>query len=215
MPMFHGRPSMAALLIALVLAGCVATGARPPVVAGEGALPPGRLAIITPTATFGQEESRQAVAMTFGAVLRSERPDLPQLSLAEALSTINAKGLAETYDRLYTAHRNTGLFDRALLGEVGAALDARYLVLLKVQGFDQSSRGRFAFLGVNLLHTQSATLRLFAQIWDSGDGRIVWEDSIESVRKVEAIGERRRPTLDAAVTEASVDLIRRLPLPPA
>lgn len=168
------------------------------------------LAILTPTAGFGQEENRQAIAKQFGGLMTELRPDLKTVELPRALSDINAAGLAESYDRMYTSYRSTGLFDRGQLQNIGAAIGARYLVQLKLQGFDQQNKTRFSYLGVSILQSQTSRIRLFLQVWDSRDGRIVWEDSNEATKQVESVRDRQIG-LDASMKAVASDLIRRLP----
>ncbi len=138
------------------------------------------------------------------------RPDLPLLGLPETLSAINAANLFETYAKLHQGYRESGLLERAPLKAVGETVGARYLVQLKVQSFQQNNAQRFAYLGVSLLKTQTTSLRLFLQVWDSQAGAIIWEDSAEVQRQVEAIRERG-VGLEAAATQAARDLIARLP----
>lgn len=204
------------MLLALLLSGCAALTVsdpipptRPAAVSTAG-LRDGRLALLTPTATFGQEENRQSVARAFQVALADARPDLPLLGLPETLSAINAANLFETYAKLHQGYRESGLLERAPLKAVGETVGARYLVQLKVQSFQQNNAQRFAYLGVSLLKTQTTSLRLFLQVWDSQAGAIIWEDSAEVQRQVEAIRERG-VGLEAAVTQAARDLIARLP----
>ncbi|MGE0715016.1 MAG: hypothetical protein AB7P02_06210 [Alphaproteobacteria bacterium] len=168
------------------------------------------LAVLTPTATFGQEENRQSLAMLFSEAMGEARPDLSVMPLSETLSRINAAGLSEPYDKMYTVYRNTGLLDRDTLRRVGEATGARYLVQLKLQSMNQNNRQRFSYFGISLLQTQSANARLFLQIWDAEAGRIVWERTAEASRQTESI--RERPvTMQTIVRAAAADLVREFP----
>lgn len=204
------------MLLAVLLSGCAALTTpdpipptRPMAVSAAG-LRDGRLALLTPTATFGQEENRQSVARAFQSALTEVRPDPPMLGLPETLSAVNAANLFETYAKLHQGYRDSGLLERAPLQTVGETVGARYLVQLKVQSFQQNNSQRFAYFGVSLLKTQTTSLRLFLQVWDSQAGTIVWEDSADIQRQVEAIRERG-VSLEAAATAAARDLIARLP----
>jgi hypothetical protein len=49
------------------------------------------------------------------------------------------------------------------------------LAQLKLANMQQGAKGRWSFLGVDILQTQYANLRGFFQIWVSRDGSIAWE----------------------------------------
>ena len=132
------------------------------------------------------------------------------MPLADTLSAVNAAGLGESYERMHNGYRNTGLLDRETLRAIGGTVGTRYALQLKLQSFQQGSRARFGYLGVNILQTQTASIRIFVQVWDIQAGRVVWEDSRELSRQTEAI--RERPiTMDAAIRAAAPELIGRLP----
>lgn len=209
----HGSGAAAVVAVALGLAGCGSDTDRPaPTSAGAPvpALEAAGVAILTPTAGFGQEENRQSLAQVFGELMAERRPELEGVPLAQALSRINAAGLAETYDRLYVTYRNTGLFDRDLLRAVGGAVGARYLVQLKLQSFEHNAKSRFAWFGISILQTQTARAWLFVQVWDAADGRIVWENSAETVRQSESVRERALG-LQETLKAAAAGLVDRLP----
>jgi len=170
----------------------------------------GGLAVLTPTAAFGQEENRQSVAQIFASSMGSLRPNVPTVPLAETLSRLNAASFAAPYKTMYDTYAQTGLFDREALQAVGKAVGVRYLVQLKLQSFAQSSKPRFGYLGLNVLQTQTASVRLYAQIWDSREGRIVWEQSAEAARQIESI--RERPvTMESVVETAVQELVKQMP----
>jgi hypothetical protein len=171
------------------------------------------LAFITPSTVTGQEEEKQAVAFTFAQVLERERPDIRCIALSETLSAINRAGFAEEYQTMFNDYRNTGIFDRSTLRKVAEVTGTRYLAQLKLQGFDQGSMERFGVFGLRLMMTKYATLRLFFQIWDAGEGTIVWEGIQEMNYSVEAV-EERTVTLQTVIEKAAEELIGRLPAPP-
>lgn len=170
----------------------------------------GGLAVLTPTAAFGQEESRQLVAQAFHKALSEQRPEVPVVPMSKALSAINTAGLADGYGRLHTTYRDTGLLDRDLLRAVGQATGTRYLIQLKLQAFSQGSQQRFALMGLNLLQAQSANLRLFVQIWDATTGEVVWEDSAEENRERPAL-RNRVIQMDDVLADAVKGMVARLP----
>lgn len=173
---------MRILLAALVLVtGCTTAPVFYPTLQEQaislrkGDLEAAGIAFITPSTVTGQEQEKEAVALTFTDVLKSERPALKVLTLAETLGAVNRAGLADGYRQMYEHYRDTGLFPSAVLQKIGKASGARYLAQVKLQAFNQSSKNRLGLLGLRLIETHYADVRLFLQIWDSRDGTIAWE----------------------------------------
>jgi hypothetical protein len=199
----------------LALAGCQMTQTWPSLQQQHISLRPGDLeasgiAFITPSTVTGQEQEKQAVALTFAQVIKSERPGLRVVTLAETLGAINKAGLADDYKRMYDDYRDTGLLTREVLRRVGAATGTRYLAQLKLQGFGQGAKERFGIFGFRIVETQYAHVRLFFQVWDSSDGTIAWEAMQELRVSRETVTEE--PVMQRAVLERTAhDLITNLP----
>jgi hypothetical protein len=176
----------------------------------KGDLEGAGLAFITPSTVTGQEQEKQAVALTFAEVLKGERPALRVITLAETLGAVNKAGLADDYRHMYEHYGDTGLFPDDVLRRVGKAAGARYLAQLKLQGFSQGAKNRFGFLGLRLIETQYADVRLFFQIWDSRDGTIAWEGMQELRIALDTTSEQ--PVMLRMLLERSArDLIAKLP----
>ena len=176
----------------------------------KGDLEASGLAFITPSTVTGQEQEKEAVALTFADVLKVERPKLKVITLAESLGAVNRAGLADAYRRMYADYRDSGLLSADALKGIGSATGARYLAQLKLQGFSQGSKSRFGFFGLRLVETQYADVRLFFQIWDSRDGSIAWEAMQELRISIETTSEE--PVMLRKVLEHSArNLIARLP----
>jgi len=170
----------------------------------------GGLAFLTPSTVTGQEEDKQSLAYVFADALKASRPGIRFDSLPQTIGAVNRAGLAETYRRMYRDYRDTGVFDADMLRQVGEATGMRYLVQLKLANMDQGARGRFSLLGLSLLNTQYANMRVFCQVWDSRDGSIVWE-GIDEVSMAFDTGEERRLTFRKIARRAARDLIASLP----
>ena len=171
------------------------------------------LAFITPSTVTGQEEEMQAVAFTFAEVLKRKRPGIRCVTLPETLSAINAAGLVEDYKAMYEEYRNTGIFKRNTLRNVGRVTGTRYLAQLKLSGFRQDSQGRLSVMGLRIMGTKNARIRLFFQIWNSVDGSIVWEGVEEMNYAVDSITEDP-VTLREVLQVSAEKLISRLPSSP-
>lgn len=206
---------IALAFLAFALAGCASTQIYPTLQEQRISLSPGDLeaggvAFITPSTVTGQEQETQGVALTFAQVLKAERPALRVITLAEALGAVNRAGLAEAYKQMYNDYRDTGLFSGEVLRKVGGATGARYVVQLKLQQFEQGSRDRFGVLGIRIVETKYAHIRLFLQVWDSRDSTIAWEGMQEMRHAHDTFTEE--PIMQRTVLERTArDLIARLP----
>lgn len=207
---------MLVLLGAGALAGCSTAPVFYPTVREQvislrkGDLEAEAIAFITPSTVTGQEQEKEAVALTFTDVLKDLRPNLRVSTLAETLGAVNRAGLADTYKRMYEEYRDTGLFSAEALHRVSKATGARYVGQLKLQAYSQSAKGRFGFLGLRLVETQYADVRLFFSIWDSRDGSIAWEAMHELRMSRESTTEE--PLMLRRVLEHSAQqVIARLP----
>lgn len=168
------------------------------------------LAFLTPSSVTGQEEDKQALALSFFQVIETARPDLKLISLPVALTAINRAGLAPEYRHMLDDYRMTGMLDRDGLNKIGQATGARYLAQLKLAGFRQESKNRWGALGLRIFDTKSTTARLFLQIWDSTDGSIKWEGAVEVTSAYDSAKEET-VTFRAIVEDCAVRLVERLP----
>lgn len=202
-------------VLCLALAGCYGTQIFPTLQEQRISLRPGDLeaggvAFITPSTVTGLEQETQAVALTFAEVLRRERPGLRVITLAETLGAVNRAGLGNAYKLMYNDYRDTGLFSAEVLRKVGGATGARFVVQLKLQGFEQGSRDRFGILGIRIVETKYAHIRLFLQVWDSRDSTIAWESMQELRHSTDTMTEEP-VTLRAVLERTARDLVARLP----
>jgi hypothetical protein len=202
-------------LLCLALAGCYGTQIYPTLQEQRISLSPGDLeaggvAFITPSTVTGQEQETQGLALIFADVLKQARPGLRVVTLAETLGAVNRAGLADAYKHMYNDYRDTGLFSAQVLRKVGGATGARYMAQLKLQGFEQGSRDRFGILGIRIVETKYAHIRLFLQVWDSRESTIAWEGMQEMRQSSDTMTEE--PVMLRAVLERTArDLIARLP----
>lgn len=207
-----------ACIAALVMGGC-ATQHSPqtaqsvqvsPLTLTRQNLESGGVAFLTPSSVTGQEEDRQALAMSFFEVLAVARPEMKLVSLPEALTAINRAGLAADFGRMIEDYRLTGLLNRSMLRRIGEATGARYLMQLKLAGFEQKSKSRWGILGIRIFDTQITNMRLFVQLWDSADGAIVWEGMAETTSAYDSVSEET-VTFRSASERTAHELVRRLP----
>ena len=133
------------------------------------------IAFTTPSSITGREQDRQSLALTFAEVLREKRPDILVVTLPETLSAINKAGLLKEYMLMYENYEQTGIFDHSSLQKISTVTGTRYIAQLNLSGFDQGEKGRFGFMGLRLVETKRANIRVFLQIWDTEEGGIAWE----------------------------------------
>jgi len=204
------------VLVLAVLAGCqsmtqVQSSARHSCMGlSARSLPDQGLALITPASPTSREEDRQVVAFLFANTLARSRPEIRVVTLAETLGAINRSGLADRYRDMYEVFDATGMLPRETLTAIANAAGARYIGLLSMAEFGQSSRGRFSLFGVRLVDTRSANIRLFFQVWDSVDGSVAWEGNEEvSIAYDSAL--ERPVTFEQVAEQASESIVARLP----
>jgi hypothetical protein len=168
------------------------------------------VAIITPSSVTGQEEDKEALALTFAEVLRARRPAVKTVTLAETLGAINRNGLARAYKQMYDDYQHTGIFKRQTLQALADHTQTRYLLQLKLGSFGQGSSNRWGILGVRVLDTQYARIRLFVQIWDAADGSVAWE-GVEELDYAFETTREQSASFREVVSETAGRLIARLP----
>lgn len=170
----------------------------------------GGIAFVTPSTVTGQEEEKQAVAFVFASTLIEQRPDLRIIPLPNTLSLINKAELADDYKEMYKEYRDTGIFSKDTLEKIAKASGVRYVAQLKLAGFTQRSRNRFGVFGLRMIQTNSATVRIFFQLWDSSNGAISWESVAELSWAEEKILEDP-VTLQTIMVRAAKDIAENLP----
>lgn len=170
----------------------------------------GGLAFLTPSTVTGQEEDKQALAYVFANTLKRERKDVRVLALPETIGAVNRAGLADEYRAMYHDYRDTAVLDGKVMRQIARAAGVRYLAQLKLATMQQGARGRFSILGLSLLQTQYANMRVFFQVWDSQDGTIAWEGINELTIANDTT--RELPVSFREVAEhAAAELVSRLP----
>lgn len=211
----HQRIAAALLAAALLAAGCESVQVFPTsrsyaISLAAGQLESGGIVFITPSTATGREEEKQAIALVFADVMKRLRPGVHVVPLPDALSAVNRANLAEVYKGMYDDYRDTGLFKRSTLAEVGRVTATRYIAQIKLQSFEQGAKERFGIFGFRIVETRYARVRAFLQIWDSRDGTIVWEGMDEVLYSHERVNEEP-VTFQQAMGRSAENLIARLP----
>lgn len=214
-PPSYGMARIGILALVLSLTGCFTaqifpTSQERDISLRSSDLTASGIAFITPSSATGQEEEKQALAMIFAAVFKELRPGVHVVGLPESLNAINKAGLADIYKQMYHDYRDTGLFKRDILKQVGAVTGARYIAQIKLQGFEQGAKERFGAFGLRIIETTFASIRIFLQIWDSADGTIAWEGMQEMHYAQDRVTDKP-VTLHSAAERTARDIITKLP----
>lgn len=215
-----GRIMLRALALGLgaVLAACstvqqngtMTIAAKTPESIKPGELSQFGVAFITPSTVTGQEQDRSALCLIFSQILEELRPGTHVVPLTETLSSINRAGLSDEYKRLMTSYHGAELLDRGPLAEIGKATGVRYIAQLKMATFQQESQDRFGVLGLHVVETKIANIRLSLQIWNSEDGSVAWEGTQELHMSHETL--REDPISFRSMVETSArKLIAQIP----
>ncbi len=152
-----------------------------------------KVAILSAVVGFGLEGYSLQVSRTLSSALSSEEQTFDFIPIQAALSEINQHGLAGDYSQMISEYRQSGILNKDILGKLGHVLHARYVIQPSMAAFNQFTSGRLSVLGLRLFHTRISTLRLSAQIWDTGTGALVWEASGEGTIATEDVREFRIP----------------------
>lgn len=132
------------------------------------------------------------------------------MPLPATLSAVNREGLASEYRQMYEDYRLTGVFNRDTLQKVSRVTGVRYLAQLKLGAFRQESKGRWGAIGIRILETKTASLRLYLQIWDGENGSVAWEGAQELTSSQESLQEDAI-SFKTAVEQSANELIASLP----
>ncbi len=214
---FRFRPiHMLVCIGAIMLASCTIAPQRYSTPQAEtftllhGDLETSGLAFLTPSTVTGQEEDKQALALIFFSAVARQRPEFRLLPLSATISAVNREGLTDVYKGMYRDYRDTGVFDPTALRQIGQATGMRFLGQLKMAAFGQRNSARFGIFGLDIMKTQTATIRLYFQIWDTNTGAIAWEGAEELAAAHDTMAEKT-VTFKSVVEEATLELIRLLP----
>lgn len=158
----------------------------------------------------GANGYRRVLADSFSKALRQIRPEVLQLPPQEVLSTLNRVDLSDEYTNMLKDYETSGILRKASLNRIGKGLGVQYLIHLSLLQYVQNASTRVSVLGIRFIQTRSSTLRVFAQIWDTASGEIVWEGSSSVTLAGEDVREKPIPFEDVA-TRAWKELIQQLP----
>ena len=202
----RGNQHMKRFIIAamIVVSGCT----PPPVITkgstsyqgtefGLAAIEAGRIALMPALAGAGVEAYRRSFAValddTLGALGKAYVP------WGTSLKRINDEGLALAYGDAIATYTQTSIIDRPTLIEIGRACEARFLIVVT--------------LATPHIERQDIRVSVYAQVWDSVTGDVVWEGiaSSEGAPNLLSSSEERQVQLyksDYCISRAMTDPIQ-------
>lgn len=136
-----------------------------------------RIALLPVTAAAGSEPYRGVIGDSLLTVAQRAHPGVEFIPAAESVDRLNDAGLAERFANLLVGYQQTGIYDRALLREVGQALGADHALQLRV-GYERSSElTTRLFYPSETFTRERQDLHVTALLWDVRDGGMAWEAS--------------------------------------
>lgn len=153
------------------------------------------VAVLNATVNFGMEGYQLDISRSLSGVLAEDGHKIKVVPVEATLSGINRSGLAGAHARMMAEYQRTGILNRTVLKKVGAAVNARYVMLPSMAMFNQTTNGRMSlpFIGMRLFQTRISYIRLSAQMWDATTGEMVCDGSGEGTMAVEDVREKRIP----------------------
>jgi hypothetical protein len=169
-----------------------------------------RVAVLPVTAAEGSEHLRGVIGDSLLRQAALAHPQVKWIPTARSLDLLNDAGLAERFASMLVAHQQTGIYDRALLRDVGRALQADHVLQLRI-GYARSEQ-----LTPYLLDSDDAFMAekqemfVTAVLWDVREGGLAWEASGSTTSEEGQFTSRRQ--FGEVVGAAAAQLARQLPI---
>ena len=174
----------------------------------------GQSIAILPTVSIDYDPTQQINRETLVGLLYSALSKYPNgpriLSPGAFQSSINKSALWSDVMEMYSEYQKTGVLRKDILSRVGRAVDSRYVILPRLLRFQSEAFDRATVLGISFLRTRQSNVDIYAQIWDTVTGEVIWEAASEGSIASEVV--RGRPASFMAVAEyACESLVSRMP----
>jgi hypothetical protein len=154
-------------------------------VAALGVVAPSYIQGLSPTVSHAL-----AIALAQGS------PPIRVVAMPEVLNRLTDRGLAGEYAEISAEYYRSGILVRERLQRIGAALDARYLLVPGLAEFSQSLVDKFEFTGLKIVKTRISFLRLWLQVWDTKTGHILSESTGELMVAAPVLRQESTVSLD-------------------
>jgi len=146
------------------------------------------VAVFGALAMPGLHGNEMPLDLLLGEVLRKVAPHIHVLSSRHSMSQINQQGLASEYTQMRVDAELSYILNREYLKKIGSVIGARYVFQPRLAAFVQFMTDRWTFpaLGVLLMQTRAADLRVSLQLWDAKTGELLWVSMAEGTLQSEA-----------------------------
>ncbi|HTE18348.1 MAG TPA: hypothetical protein VK689_08205 [Armatimonadota bacterium] len=134
-----------------------------------------RIAVLPVTAVRGSEAYREVIGDSLLRVAERVHPGVEFVDPEIALEMLNEAGLAERFATLLLAYQETGIYDQALLRQVGEALQVDHVLQLKVDYEVRNEVGTKLFDPGELYEANRQNLHVSVVLWDVRQGVLAWE----------------------------------------
>jgi len=202
-------------MILLSLVGCAGPFTQTRVLVDESFRDPDfhlkgvRIGFITPNSAH-ELEDHWILLDLLAKTLQEKRKEIEVLLPGQSMSLINQAGMAKEYNEAIKDFRISGILDQKILTKLEEVLGVQYVVHLSLNSFKQYPSTRLSIFGLRAINSYIATLRLFVRIFQTDQGRIVWEGSGEGIITREEF--RARPiTFNELGQLACQMLVEKLP----
>jgi len=147
------------------------------------------------------------------AALATASPSIRAIPVHEMVNVLNERGLAAEYSDMIAGFTRGGILDRPRLQRVGSALGCRYALLPGMGALDQSMVDKFEIAGVKVVTNRVVTLRLWLQLWDTRQGRLLRESTGEITVSTPILSPGQSRPLDAIAQQLWSKMIQDALLP--
>jgi len=130
------------------------------------------------------------------------------VSPGDALKRLNDEGLTEAYRRFNRDFPYTG-FDKSILGNFGKALHCRFLLVSQAVVLESKPEASVTFVWTFGRKSMLRTVKISAQIWDTENGRQLWEGSGIGYYTLSAY--ETAPLMEETASQAVDSLIKIMP----
>lgn len=131
-----------------------------------------QIAVLPVLAGEGYEGFRRVTADEISTALMIQLPNIQVLSPKETLNKLNDFNLSESYANMMDDYSKTAILNKETLNSIGDKLGCKYLLYSKVD--TERSIETFIVEG-NLRTSKVIGVEIYAQLWDTSIGDIVWE----------------------------------------
>ena len=131
------------------------------------------IAILPVLAGQGYEGFRRTTGTALTKAFQQEFPQADILSFRKTLNKLNDAGLSQDYSEMMSGYERTGVLDQETLSKLGEAVGSPYLLYSKV-GVSQSTESQLVG-GEYMSESNVSEISVYAQLWDTEAGDVVWE----------------------------------------